>query len=76
MSTPRMRLLKEAAEELKQLDPKSAVSPYLIRQLAIQGEIKSVMAGRKRLINFDDLLEYFGQNRAVPPETNKIRRIV
>lgn len=53
-----MRLLKEAATEIKQFDPGSAVTPYLIRQLALEGKIKSVMAGRKRLINFDDLLDY------------------
>ena len=58
MSVPRMRLLTEAAAEIKQLDPGSAVTPYLIRQLALSGKIKSVMAGRKRLINLDDLLDY------------------
>lgn len=61
MPLPRMRLLKDAAAEIKQLDPGSALSPYLIRQLAIQGKIKSVMAGRKRLINLESLLQYLGQ---------------
>lgn len=58
MSIPRMRLLREAAEEIKAVDPGSAVTPYFIRQLALEGKIKSVMAGRKRLINLDDLLRY------------------
>lgn len=58
MPMPRMRLLKEAAAEVKALDPGTAVTPYFIRQLALEGKIKSVMAGRKRLINFDDLLQY------------------
>lgn len=58
MSIPRMRLLKEAAEEIKTVDPGTAVTPYFIRQLALEGKVKSVMAGRKRLINLDDLLQY------------------
>lgn len=58
MSIPRMRLLKEAAEEIKTVDPGTAVTQYFIRQLALEGKVKSVMAGRKRLINLDDLLQY------------------
>lgn len=58
MPIPRMRLLKEAAEEIKTVDPETAVTPYFIRQLALEGKVKSVMAGRKRLINLDDLLQY------------------
>lgn len=66
MPVPRMRILKEAAEELRQLDPDSAVTPHMIRQLALGGEIRSVMVGRKRLINFDDLLDYL--TRPVGPD--------
>lgn len=58
MPIPRMRLLKEAAEEIKTVDPGTAITPYFIRQLALEGKVKSVMAGRKRLINLDDLLQY------------------
>lgn len=58
MPVPRMRLLKEVAAEIKTVDPGTAVTPYFIRQLALEGKVKSVMAGRKRLINLDDLLQY------------------
>lgn len=58
MPIPRMRLLKEASEEIKAMDPNTAITPYFIRQLALEGKVKSVMAGRKRLINLDDLLQY------------------
>lgn len=68
MSMPRMRLLGEAAAEIKQLDPGSAVTQYFIRQLALEGKIKSVMAGRKRLINLDDLLDYLTRPQS-PEET-------
>ncbi|MCI1966318.1 MAG: hypothetical protein LKJ17_09360 [Oscillospiraceae bacterium] len=74
---PRMRLLKEAAAEIKQLDPDTAVTTYFIRQLALEGKIKSVMAGRKRLINFDDLLNYLSLSQEQQPkEFHGIRKIV
>ncbi len=75
MPIPRMRLLKEAAVEIKQLDPESAVTPYFIRQLALEGKVKSVKAGRKRLINFDDLLQYLALSQnAEPEEARGIRK--
>jgi excisionase family DNA binding protein len=70
-----MRLLKDAAAEIKSLDPGTAVTPYYIRQLAIEGKVKSIMAGRKRLINFDDLLDYLGNYHVEPEIGGKIRRI-
>lgn len=76
MPLPHMRLLKDAAAEIKALDPNSAVTTYFIRQLALEGKIKSTMAGRKRLINFDDLLDYLGQSSEhLTDGTGKIRRI-
>ena len=71
---PRMRLLKEAATEIKKIDPNTAVTTYFIRQLAIEGKIKSVMAGRKRLINLDSLLEYLDNQRETV-QTGKIRKV-
>lgn len=75
MSLPRMRLLGEAAEEIQKLDPGSAVTKYYIRQLALDGKIKTVMAGRKRLINLDDLIDYLGSTTQCEPEDGKIRRV-
>lgn len=71
---PRMRLLKEAAAEIKKIDPNTAVTTYFIRQLAVEGKIKSVMAGRKRLINFDSLLEYLDNQRETV-KTGTIRKV-
>lgn len=76
MPLPRMRLLKDAAAEIKAPDPSTAVTPYYIRQLALDGKIKSVMAGRKRLINFDDLLEYLSlSHESEVKEFHGIRKI-
>lgn len=58
MALPRMRLLDQAYEEVKKIDPQTAITKNIIRGLAIDGEIKCVMVGRKRLINVDDLIEY------------------
>lgn len=58
MNIPRMRTVPEAAAELKALDEHSALTQCAIRRLVLEGRIKSVKAGRKHLINFDQLLDY------------------
>jgi hypothetical protein len=55
---PRMRTVKEAAAELKEIDPHTAITEYHIRQLALQGVLPRVQAGKKLLINLDTLIEY------------------
>ncbi len=56
---PRMRTVHEAAQELKQLDPSTAVTEYHIRRLVLDGVLPRIKAGKKYLINLDSLLEYF-----------------
>lgn len=58
MNIPRMRTVPEASAELKALDEHTALTQCAIRRLVLDGKIKSVKAGRKHLINFDDLLAY------------------
>ena len=55
---PRMRTISEAAAELKELDPNTAVTPYAIKQMVLSGEIPHIKAGKKRLINMDILERY------------------
>ncbi|MCH5297831.1 MAG: DNA-binding protein [Ruminococcus sp.] len=55
---PRMRTVPEAAAEIKAADPNTAITEYHIRQLALQGVLPRVKAGRKLLINLDTLIEY------------------
>lgn len=62
MALPRMRLLDQAYEEVKKMDPQTAITKNIIRELVIDGEIKCVMVGRKRLINVDDLIEYLSNS--------------
>lgn len=54
----RMRTIPEAAAELKANDPRTAVTPYAIRQMVLSGTIPCIYAGKKRLINMD-ILERF-----------------
>lgn len=54
----RMRLLKDVLPLLQQLDPNIPLTTNAIRKLALHGMIKTVMVGRKRLINVDDLIDF------------------
>lgn len=58
---PRMRTIQEAAKELRQSDPNTALTPYAIRQMVLKGEIPCVQAGKKRLINMDILEAYLNR---------------
>lgn len=78
---PRMRTVKQAVNEIKQLDPDTAVSFYQVRRLVLSGVLPTVSAGNKRLINLDTLIEYLQNPTAdkfrVPtaPAINGLRRI-
>lgn len=78
---PRMRTINEAATELKTIDPHTAMTPYHIRRLCLDGVIPTVKAGKKILLNLDLLLEYMSNPTAdkfQPRQTttvNGIRRI-
>nr|WP_316614731.1 hypothetical protein [uncultured Ruminococcus sp.] len=55
---PRMRTVSEAIQELKALDPHTAMTPYHIRRICLDGVLPTIKAGKKLLLNFDDLVEY------------------
>ena len=56
---PRMRTIQEAAAELRKIDPGTAVTPYRIRQLVLDGTIPHV--------NLDTLLHYLETAPAPEP---------
>lgn len=58
MPTPRIRTINKAWEELRQMDPDTAVSQHFIRTLVVNGEIPSKRSGNRYLIDFDKLLKY------------------
>lgn len=78
---PRMRTVSEAIQELKALDPSTAMTPYHIRRLCLNGVLPTVKAGKKILLDLDTLIEYMAdptadQFQPSPTTTaNEIRRI-
>ncbi|MBQ8134961.1 MAG: hypothetical protein IJ192_11240 [Clostridia bacterium] len=54
---PRMRTIPKAIEELKKLDPDTALTVTALRRMVKTGKIRTYDVCSKKLINFDDLLE-------------------
>lgn len=48
---PRMRLIKEAAAELKERDPETALTEYALRRMVKTGQVPSVNVGNRYLVN-------------------------
>ena len=77
---PRMRTAAKIVAEIKALDPDTEVTEFHIRKLAKDGTVPVVWAGRKALINLNDVLELMCLGMARPteeavPATGGIRRI-
>lgn len=77
---PRMRTAARIVEELKAMDPETEVTEFFIRQLAKEGTVPVVWAGRKALINLNDILDLMRLGTARPteeaaPAVGGIRRI-
>ena len=82
-AVPRMRYTESALAQLTAEDPGTPVTAYMIKRLLSTGAISSVKVGRRRIFNYDDLLEYLakGSPIAIPSEKDEpdvvggIRRI-
>ncbi len=61
---PRMRTIKEAAQEIKELDEHTALTQWRIRELVLSGVLPAVRAGNKILLNLDTLFEYLSNPNA------------
>ena len=62
----RLRTINEAYAHLKQQDPGTGITLHFLRCLAVRGEIPTVRAGRKYLLDIDALLEHL-TGRVAPP---------
>ncbi len=51
----KLRTISQAYQEIKQADPCSAISKHYIRQAIIDGKLKYMAVGNKRLITLEDL---------------------
>lgn len=76
---PRMRTVAKIVAEIKALDPDTEVTEFYIRQLAKEGAVPVVWAGRKALINLDDVLNLMRvgtlRTKVEAPAVGCIRRI-
>lgn len=74
---PRMRYPEQALAELKQEDPSTPVTVYMIRRLVAAGTVPSIQMGRRRLLNYDALLAYLANPSADEPVAahSGIRRV-
>ena len=54
----RIRTIKETLQMLKQEDPNSGLSDFIIRKLANNYKIRSFKTGNKILIDYDSLMAY------------------
>ena len=54
----RIRTITETLQMLKQEDPNSGLSDFLIRKLANSYKIRSFKTGNKILIDYDSLMAY------------------
>lgn len=54
---PRMRTAPKNVAEIKALDPGSEVTEHYVRQLVKDGAVTVAWAGKKALINLDDVLD-------------------
>ena len=63
----RIRTINETLQMLKQEDPNSGLSDFLIRKLANSYKIRSFKTGNKILIDYDSLMAYLRSEDYDPP---------
>ena len=56
---PQIRTRKGAADEIKKIDPDTAITEYRIRLLVNEKSIPSVSVGNRKLVNMDDVWNCF-----------------
>ncbi|MDE7162071.1 MAG: hypothetical protein K2N65_04850 [Anaeroplasmataceae bacterium] len=56
----RLRTLQQILKEIKQDDPNSCVTKYMIRALDTQGKLAKVYLGNKILYDLDQVLSLLG----------------
>lgn len=67
-TTPRMRTIPKAYEEVKRADPNTSLTLRALRRMVNSGEIPCVMVGTKRLVDLDLLFDFLsGYNNSANP---------
>lgn len=57
----RMRTINKAYEEIKAQDPDTCITKWFLQQLITGGAIPATRAGKKWLVDMDDVEEYFSK---------------
>lgn len=74
---PRMRLVKDAYEQLRKDDPDTNITMYALRTIVKSGVVPTVKLGRKTLVNYDSLLEFFRNGDDVKSQSiGTIRKVI
>lgn len=55
----KIRTIDKAIKEIKELDPNTAISPFIIRQLANQEKITTIKSGNKIMVDVESIIMYF-----------------
>lgn len=77
ITIPKIRTIAEAIEEIKRLDPETAITAHFIKEGIADGKIPIIRVGNKMLVNMASIfafLEGEAVYETVAP-TNCIRRI-
>lgn len=56
---PQIHTIKGAADEIKKVDPNTAITEYRIRLLVNEKSIPSISVGNRKLVNMDDVWDCF-----------------
>ena len=58
----RIRTIRDAIAMIKETDRSTAITYHFVRKLCNNGQISTIKAGKKILINYDELLAFLGMN--------------
>lgn len=75
---PRMRTAKQAAAELRRIDPDTVFREHHIRALMQTGAVTVVSSGKRKFVNLDQLIETLnkpGITDLAPKQAGAIRPI-
>ena len=72
----RLRFVQQELAEIKAEDPNTNVTEHYLRQLVKSGAVPTVTVGRNRkLLNYDNLIEFLENPQPIERAVNGIRRI-
>ena len=58
----RLRTADQVYDEIREMDPNTAITRHYIRKIIAEEKIRVVHVGRKSLVNMQDVLAYFEGN--------------